>query len=293
MRQVTLGVVQMACGADRDANLAEAEGSVRAAAAQGANIVVLQELFETPYFCPDKKPAHFDLARRFDGNSMVERMSRLASELGVVLPVSFFEQSGADYFNALATIDADGSVLGLYRKSHIPEGPGYEEKHYFKSGDTGFVVCDTRFGRLGAAICWDQWFPECARALTLRGAEILVYPSAIGNEPQDPDLDSRHHWRRVMQGHAAANMVPLAAANRVGTEQHDSATMTFYGSSFIADGYGAVVAEAPDDAPAIITASFDLDQLAEQRRSWGLFRDRRPDLYDILTQPGRRPDLED
>jgi N-carbamoylputrescine amidase len=284
MRVVTLAVTQMACGWDRDANLAAAQEMVRRAAGQGANVVLLQELFETPYFCPDQKEAHFGLARPFDANPMIASMAQLAAELQVVLPVSFFERAGDSYFNTLAVIDADGAVLGTYRKSHIPEGPGYEEKFYFTPGDTGFRVWQTKAGVLGAAICWDQWFPECARAMVLAGAELLVYPSAIGNEPQDPALQSRDHWLRVMQGHAAANMVPVVAANRVGTEVHDAASMTFYGSSFIAGPQGEIIAEASRDAPGIVTATVDLDEIAERRQSWGLFRDRRPDLYGALVE---------
>jgi N-carbamoylputrescine amidase len=284
MRVVTLAATQMACGWDRDANLAAAQEMVRRAAGQGANVVLLQELFETPYFCPDQKEAHFGLARPFDANPMIASMAQLAAELQVVLPVSFFERAGDSYFNTLAVIDADGAVLGTYRKSHIPEGPGYEEKFYFTPGDTGFRVWQTKAGVLGAAICWDQWFPECARAMVLAGAELLVYPSAIGNEPQDPALQSRDHWLRVMQGHAAANMVPVVAANRVGTEVHDAASMTFYGSSFIAGPQGEIIAEASRDAPGIVTATVDLDEIAERRQSWGLFRDRRPDLYGALVE---------
>jgi N-carbamoylputrescine amidase len=293
MRRVTLAAAQMACGWDREANLAQAEAAIRDAAARGADVVLLQELFETPYFCADMKKSLFELARPFAGNPMILRMTELAGSLGVVLPASFFERDGDAYYNALAMIDADGAVLGLYRKSHIPEGPGYEEKFYFRPGDTGFKVWQTRFGRVGAAICWDQWFPECARAMALAGAEMLLYPTAIGNEPQDPSLNSRSHWRRVMQGHAAANMVPVVASNRIGTEQHEAATMTFYGSSFIAGPQGGIVADAPKDAPAVITAEFDLDTIAEARRNWGLFRDRRPDLYGTLVEPGLRPDLEE
>lgn len=290
MRTVTLAATQMTCGWDRDANLAAAQEMVRRAAGQGATVILLQELFETSYFCPDQKEEYFDLARPFDGNPMIAAMSRLASELQVVLPVSFFERAGDAYFNALAVIDADGTVLGTYRKSHIPEGPGYEEKYYFTPGDTGFRVWKTRVGVVGAAICWDQWFPECARAMVLAGAELLVYPSAIGNEPQDPALQSRGHWQRVMQGHAAANMVPVVASNRVGTEVHEAATMTFYGSSFIAGPQGEILAEASRDQAETVTATVDLDEIAAQRRSWGLFRDRRPDLYGALVEPTEKPE---
>lgn len=289
MRRVTLAATQMACGWDRDANLTAAQDMVRHAAGQGANVVLLQELFETPYFCPDQKQNYFELARPFDCNPMIASMARLAAELQVVLPVSFFERAEDAYFNSLAVIDADGAVLGIYRKSHIPEGPGYEEKFYFSPGDTGFRVWQTKVGVLGAAICWDQWFPECARAMVLAGAEMLVYPSAIGNEPQDPALQSRDHWQRVMQGHAAANMVPVVASNRVGTEVHDAATMTFYGTSFIAGPQGEIIAEASCDQAEIVLATVDLDTIAERRRSWGLFRDRRPDLYGALAEPAGKP----
>ncbi len=288
MRQITIAVTQMACGWDRAENLEQAEALVRRAASEGANVVVLQELFETPYFCPDMKRDYFELARSYDGNTTIAHMSALAGALGVVLPVSFFERDGDAFYNSLAMIDADGTVLGRYRKSHIPEGPGYEEKFYFRPGDTGFRVWPTRFGTLGAAICWDQWFPECARAMVLAGAEALLYPSAIGNEPQDAALDSRRHWQRVMQGHAAANMVPVAASNRVGVEDHESATMTFYGSSFVAGPTGEIVVEAPCDAAGVVIAKFDLDAAAAARRSWGLFRDRRPDLYGALTAPAKK-----
>jgi N-carbamoylputrescine amidase len=293
MRNVTLAVTQMECGWDRARNVDRAEDLVRQAADRGAQVVLLQELFETPYFCPDEKEALFAEARPFDGNATIARMAALAAELGVVLPVSFFERAEGSYFNSLAMIDADGRVLELYRKSHIPEGPGYEEKFYFAPGDTGFRTWQTRHGRVGAAVCWDQWFPECARAMALQGAEMLFYPTAIGNEPQDPGLDSRLHWQRVMQGHAAANMMPVAASNRVGTETHEAATMTFYGSSIIADPTGALAVDAPRAETGVFTATFDLDAIALQRQSWGLFRDRRPDLYGILTERGLRPDLRE
>ncbi len=277
----------MACTWDSAATLDRAEALVREAAGGGANVVLLQELFETPYFCPDQKQELFRLARPLDGNPVIERFAGLAQELGVVLPVSFFERAANACFNSLAMIDADGTVMGLYRKSHIPDGPGYREKFYFSPGDTGFRVWRTRFGVIGAGICWDQWFPECARAMVLMGADILLYPTAIGSEPHDPALDSRDHWRRVMQGHAAANMVALAAANRIGVEENEAATMTFYGSSFIAGPTGEILAQAGRDEQAVITASFDLDALRAARAAWGLFRDRRPDLYGpLLTLDG-------
>jgi N-carbamoylputrescine amidase len=259
---------------------------VRDAAGQGANVILLQELFESLYFCQDQLAGHFALAAPFDGNALVARMAALARELGVVLPVSFFERAGQAHFNSLAMIDADGTVLGLYRKSHIPDGPGYQEKFYFTPGDTGFQAWKTRFGVFGAGICWDQWFPESARAMALMGAEALFYPTAIGSEPPPaPPLDSRDHWRRVMQGHAGANLMPLIASNRTGTERL-STEITFYGSSFIADATGAIVAELGRSDEGAIIARFDLDEVARQRASWGLFRDRRPELYGMLGRHG-------
>ncbi|MCS6878036.1 MAG: N-carbamoylputrescine amidase [Geminicoccaceae bacterium] len=288
MRRITVATVQMAMGPDRDVNVARAESLVREAAARGADLVLLPELFSIPYFCKDQDPQHFALAAPVEGHPLLARMSRLAKELGIVLPVSFFERSNTAYFNSLAVIDADGQVLGIYRKSHIPDGPGYQEKYYFNPGDTGFRAWTTRVGRIGVGICWDQWFPEAARAMVLMGAEILLYPSAIGSEPQDPTLDSREHWQRVMQGHAAANMVPVVAANRIGTEVGRSCTVTFYGSSFLTDARGAIVAVAGPEEEAVLVASYDLDRLARERAAWGLFRDRRPDLYlPLLTLDGR------
>jgi N-carbamoylputrescine amidase len=288
MREVTVAATQMACSWDREANVERAVALVREAAAQGTQIVLLQELFETPYFPVEEKQELFALARPLDGHPTVARMAALAAELEVVLPVSFFERAGNAHFNAVAVVDADGSVLGVYRKSHIPDGPGYEEKYYFNPGDTGFRVWSTRYGRIGVAICWDQWFPECARAMALQDAELLLYPTAIGDEPLPDCVDSRDQWQRVMQGHAAANVLPVVASNRIGTEESDAGKQTFYGSSFITDGTGAKLAEAPRDRQAVITARFDLDELRAMRASWGLFRDRRPDLYrSLLTLDGR------
>ncbi len=286
MRPVTVAATQFACTWDLAANLDRAEMLVREAAAQGAQVVLLQELFEAPYFCADERPDHFALARPWAGNPVIARFADLAAELGVVLPISFFESVGAAHFNTLAMIDADGTELGLYRKSHIPQGPGYREKYFFAPGDTGFQVWDTAFGRIGAGICWDQWFPECARALALQGAELILYPTAIGSEPASPGYDSQPHWQRVMQGHAGANMVPVIASNRVGFETNQDGDITFYGSSFIADQFGAVVAQAPRQGEAVITASFDLDEIAPQRAGWGLFRDRRPELYGVIGTYG-------
>ena len=287
MREVTVAATQMACSWDREANVAGAEALVREAAGQGAQVVLIQELFETPYFCVDQKRDYFALAQPAPGHPLLARMSGLAAELQVVLPVSFFERANNAHYNSLAMIDADGSVLGVYRKSHIPDGPGYQEKFYFNPGDTGFRVWQTRYGILGSGICWDQWFPECARAMALMGAEILFYPTAIGSEPQDPTINSRDHWQRTMQGHAAANLTPLVASNRIGREEGEAAGITFYGSSFIAGPTGEKIAEADSESRAVITATFDLDAVQAQRAAWGLFRDRRPDLYGpLLTADG-------
>lgn len=284
MRKITFAATQFACSWDAPANIAKAKETVRKAAGQGANVILLQELFETPYFCQDQLADHFGLARPFAENPVIAEMAMLAKELGVVLPVSFFEKAGHAHFNSLAMVDADGSVLGLYRKSHIPDGPGYQEKFYFTPGDTGFKVWKTRFGAIGCGICWDQWFPESARAMALMGAEALLYPTAIGTEPPPaPPVDSRDHWRRVMQGHAGANYVPLIASNRIGTEKGQNGEMTFYGSSFIASPTGEIVSELGRTEEGVTTATFDLDEIARMRASWGLFRDRRPELYGTLN----------
>ena len=278
----TYAATQMACDWDLEANVERAESLVREAASVGAQVVLLQELFQTPYFCQDESEAHFALARPLEANPLVERFQALAAELEVVLPLSFFERSGNTAFNSLVMIDADGTNLGLYRKSHIPQGPGYEEKYYFAPGDTGFRVWRTRYGCLGAAICWDQWFPEAARAMALLGAEALLYPTAIGSEPHLEAFDSRDHWQRVMQGHAAANLMPVIASNRVGTEAGERFSLTFYGSSFITDHTGAMLAEADRDHEDVIAAAIDLEAAGQARRAWGVFRDRRPDLYGAL-----------
>ena len=288
MRAVTVAATQAACGPDVAANLDQAEALVREAVGAGADLVLLQELFATEYFCKDERAENFALAEEFATSGVVRRFAALARELAVVLPVPFFEKAGPSYFNSVAVIDSDGTVLGCYRKSHIPDGPGYEEKYYFSPGDTGFRAFVTTVGVIGVGICWDQWFPEAARAMVLRGAEILLYPTAIGSEPQDPTLDTADHWRRTMQGHAAANMVPVVASNRTGVEVGHPTTTTFYGTSFIADGTGAVVADAPREGRHVLTATFDLDELAAARTAFGLFRDRRPDLYEpLLTLDGR------
>ena len=288
MSSVTLAATQMACEWNRDANVERAERLVRVAAGRGANVVLLQELFETPYFCKDHDPRHFDLAHPLDAHPAVEHFRGVARELGVVLPVSVFERAGTAFFNTVVVVDADGSVCGHYRKSHIPEGPGYHEKFYFSPGDTGFRVFPTAFGRAGVAICWDQWFPEAARAMALQGAEFLLYPTAIGSEPQAPALDSSGHWQRVMQGHAAANVLPVVASNRIGAERGAKCELEFYGSSFIASPTGEKLAEADRRTETVLVASFDLDEVRRTREAWGVFRARRPELYrSLLSYDGR------
>lgn len=288
MSVVTLAAAQFSCTWDRQANVAKAKDMVRRAASQGANIVVLPELFETPYFCQDQSAEHFALAQEFEGNSLIAEFANLARELSVVLPLSFFERARNAYFNALAVIDADGAIIGRYRKSHVPDGPGYQEKYYFHPGDTGFRSFPTRYANLGAAICWDQWFPEAARIMALKGADVLVYPTAIGSEPPPaPPVDSLDHWRRVMQGHAAANYLPLVAANRVGVERGQAGEIRFYGSSFITGPTGEIVADLGREEEGVIGARFDFDEITKSRASWGLFRDRRPELYGpILSADG-------
>jgi N-carbamoylputrescine amidase len=287
-RPVTVAATQFACGWNLPANLDEAERLVREAAGRGAELVLLQELFATPYFCIEQDARHLRLAETADESPLLQRFSALARELGVVLPVSFFERQRNAYFNSVAVIDADGRRLGVYRKSHIPNGPGYQEKFYFSPGDTGFRVWDTAVGCIGVGICWDQWFPESARVMALMGAELLLYPTAIGSEPPPAaPLDSRAHWQRTQQGHAAANLMPLIASNRIGVEhaQQDPEHLhiRFYGSSFITDPLGAVLAQASTDRAEVIVATVDLAAARALRDGWFVFRDRRPDLYGPLT----------
>ncbi|MGN5518036.1 N-carbamoylputrescine amidase [Halopseudomonas sp. Lyrl_26] len=281
-RLVTVAATQMSCSWDRQANIAKAEQLVRQAAAQGAQIILIQELFETPYFCQKPNPEYLQMATPTDENPAIKHFQAIARELQVVLPISFFELAGRARFNSIAIIDADGSNLGVYRKSHIPDGPGYHEKYYFNPGDTGFKVWKTRFATIGVGICWDQWFPECARAMALQGAEILFYPTAIGSEPHDASITSKDHWQRVQQGHAGANLMPLVASNRVGREEQDGYDITFYGASFIADQFGEKVQEANGTDETVLVQQFDLDQLEHIRAAWGVFRDRRPNLYGPL-----------
>ena len=289
--QVTVSAIQMAMSESVDENVATAERLVRRAAGDGAQIILIPELFEGPYFCIDMLPEHFGRAHPIDGHPTVEHFQRVAAELHVVLPVSVYEKANNATYNTVVMIDADGSQLGIYRKSHIPDGVGYTEKFYFNPGDTGFRVWPTAHAPIGVGICWDQWFPEGARAMALQGAELLFYPTAIGSEPPDPEWDSSGHWQRVMQGHAGANLMPVIAANRIGREvgRNGEREITFYGSSFIADATGAKVAEAGRDEEAVLTATFDLAELQQMRHSWGLFRDRRPDLYQpLMTLDGSR-----
>lgn len=281
MRKVKVAATQMSCSWNREEVLDKAEKLVRKAAAEGANIILLQELFETPYFCQKQKFEYFDLAKPLSENAAVKRFIEVAKELQVVLPISFYEKAGNTAFNTIAIIDADGTILGTYRKTHIPDGLPYAEKFYFTPGDTGFKVWKTKYADIGVGICWDQWFPEAARSMALLGAELLFYPTAIGSEPT-LNIDSKPHWQHAMQGHAAANIMPVIASNRIGTETDDESSMTFYGSSFIADQTGTIVEKADRETESVLVHEFDLDAIAQMRREWGVFRDRRPEMYGTL-----------
>lgn len=281
MRKIKVAATQMSCTWDLEATLKKAEDMVRDAKKQGANIVLLQELFETPYFCQTESYEYLNIATNVKDNRAVNHFKEIAKELEIVIPISFFERAGNTTFNSLVVIDADGSVMDTYRKTHIPDGHCYEEKFYFTPGDTGFKVWDTAYGRIGVGICWDQWFPESARIMALMGAEILFYPTAIGSEPI-LSIDSQPHWQRCMQGHAAANIIPLVASNRVGTEVQDESSMTFYGSSFIAGPTGEIVKQMDRDKEGVIVVEFDLDEIREKRQSWGIYRDRRPEMYKSI-----------
>lgn len=285
--KVKVATTQMACSWDRDDNMHRAEQMVREAAAKGAQVILLQELFETPYFCKDEDEKHFSLASPALNHPAVIWAQALAAELGVVLPVSIFERANTALFNSMVMIDADGSVLGIYRKTHIPDGPGYSEKFYFNPGDTGFKVWHTRFGRIGTLICWDQWFPEAARILTLKGAEMILYPTAIGSWPDGTDTESLPQWQTAMQGHAAANVIPVVASNRIGVEEGDSCCLRFYGSSFICDHRGQLVQAASQDRSEVLFHDIDLQEVDDYRLRWNLFRDRRPSAYrPIMTLDG-------
>ncbi len=280
---VKVAAIQMSMSEDKAANVAKAKRLVREAAKNGANIILLPELFEGLYFCKDMDEKYFSWASSLKDNRLIKEFQNLSRKLGVVLLVSYFEKADADYFNSLVVIDADGSVMDNYRKTHIPDGPGYEEKFYFKPGDTGFKVYATKFAKIGVGICWDQWFCETARALALKGAEIIFYPTAIGSEPEI-GLDSKEHWQRVQMGHAATNTVPVVVANRYGREVGKSCELTFYGSSFITDYTGAKIAEASRNKEEILYAEFDLAENAKQREYWGLLRDRRAASYQELVE---------
>lgn len=290
MTLLTIATTQMPCTWDLPGNLDRAEQLVRDAAQQGAQVVLLQELFATPYFCIEQNHQHMALAEEYRDSRVLARFAALAQELGVVLPLSWFEKAGNAYFNSLAVADADGRLSGVYRKTHIPNAVGYQEKEYFSPGDSGFKVWDTAFGRLGVGICWDQWFPETARCLALMGAEVLLYPKAIGSEPGNAALDSRDHWQMTMRGHAAANLLPVVASNRVGREVASTdlhLQMSFYGSSFISDHKGQLLAVADRDSSGVLVHSLDLAAMREERLSWGIYRDRRPDMYGaLLSQDG-------
>lgn len=283
MRKVKVAATQISCSCNIDENISKAEKFIREAAEKGAQIILLQELFETPYFCQKEKSDYYIYATEVTENKAINHFRKIAKELKVVLPISFYEKKNYARYNAIAIIDTDGEVLGTYRKSHIPDGPGYEEKFYFNPGDTGFKVWNTRYGKIGVGICWDQWYPEAARCMTLMGAEMIFYPTAIGSEPQDGSIDSKDHWQACMLGHAAANLIPVIASNRVGVEEDEDSKITFYGSSFIAGPQGNKIVEANRTEETVLVAEFDLDQLETQRIEWGIFRDRRPDLYKIIT----------
>jgi N-carbamoylputrescine amidase len=285
MSKLKIATSQFACSWDLEDNLNQAESLVREAASQGAQVILLQELFATPYFCIEQRHQHLQLAEEYGQSRVLKRFAALAKELGVVLPLSWFEKAGNAYFNSLALADADGQLRGVYRKTHIPNAIGYQEKEYFSPGDTGFRVWDSAYGRLGVAICWDQWFPETARCLALQGAEVLLFPTAIGSEPGAAALDSRDHWQLTQRGHAAANIVPVVAANRVGHEVASSdpnLQMSFYGSSFITDHKGQLLAEADRDTSGVLVRELDLAAMREDRLTWGIYRDRRPEMYGTL-----------
>lgn len=284
MRQIKVAAIQMKCGPQREENINHATDLVREAADKGAKLILLPELFETQYFCQIKNPEFFKYATSLEENQAIRHFSSLAKELHCVLPISFFETKGGRYFNSVAIIDADGAVLGVYRKTHIPDGPGYEEKFYFQPGDTGFQVWKTHYARIGVGICWDQWFPEAARSMALLGAEVLLYPTAIGLEPNHPELDSKNHWQICMQGHAGTNIMPVVAANRTGIEVVCGSQLTFYGSSFITNEIGEKIAEADREFEGVLLAELDLEMMNAYREYWGIFKDRRPEMYTHLNR---------
>jgi N-carbamoylputrescine amidase len=282
VREVTVAATQMACSNDTETNVSNAEKLVRQAASKGAQIILIQELFESQYFCMDQKEELFELSKPFDNHPTIKKFSELAKELKVVLPVSFFEKANRAHYNSVAIVDADGSILGKYRKSHIPDGPGYQEKFYFNPGDTGFKVWNTKYAKIGVGICWDQWFPEAARSMVLNGAELLLYPTAIGGEPEDDGFDSSDMWQRAMIGHAASNQTPVIASNRIGTEKGIDIENYFYGRSFVTNHVGDKIAEGSRDKEEVLIGKINLSEAETLRNVWGVFRDRRPELYKGL-----------
>jgi N-carbamoylputrescine amidase len=280
-KHITVAALQSSFGDNMIANIDKTIVGVRDAAKKGAQVILPSELFQGEYFCTAQDPKWFDTAYPADQHPCVKALQPIARELGVVIPVSFFEQDGPNFYNSVAIVDHEGEIIGVYRKSHIPDGPGYQEKYYFRPGNTGFKAWDTKFGRIGVGICWDQWFPECARAMTLLGAEILFYPTAIGSEPYDESLDTSSIWQRAMQGHAVSNAIPVVAANRIGKENANGQPQSFYGHSFITDQSGAKVQELGTNDEGAILHTFDREELRNYRASWGFFRDRRSDLYDL------------
>ena len=282
MREVTVAATQMACSNETDKNVSNAEKLVRQAASEGAQIILIQELFESQYFCMDQKEELFELSKPFENHPTIKKFSELAKELKVVLPVSFFEKANRAHYNSVAIVDADGSILGKYRKSHIPDGPGYQEKFYFNPGDTGFKVWNTKYAKIGVGICWDQWFPEAARSMVLNGAELLLYPTAIGGEPEDDGFDSSDMWQRAMIGHAASNQIPVIASNRIGTEKGIDIENYFYGRSFVTNHVGDKIAEGSRDKEEVLIGKINLSEAETLRNVWGVFRDRRPELYKGL-----------
>ena len=282
MREVTVAATQMACSNETDKNVSNAEKLVRQAASKGAQIILIQELFESQYFCMDQKEELFELSKPFENHPTIKKFSELAKELKVVLPVSFFEKANRAHYNSVAIVDADGNVLGKYRKSHIPDGPGYQEKFYFNPGDTGFKVWNTKYAKIGVGICWDQWFPEAARSMVLSGAELLLYPTAIGGEPEDDGFDSSDMWQRAMIGHSASNQIPVIASNRIGTEKGIDIENYFYGRSFVTNHIGDKIAEGSRDKEEVLIGKINLSEAETLRNVWGVFRDRRPELYKGL-----------
>ena len=278
-RMITVAAIQTSYGHDLKANIAKTESFVREAAKRGAQVILPSELFQGIYFCSRQDPKWFETAHAAKDHPCVLALQKLAKTLKVVIPISFFEKDGPRYYNSVAIADADGEILGVYRKSHIPDGPGYQEKYYFRPGDTGFKAWKTKYGNIGIGICWDQWYPECARAMVLAGAEVLFYPTAIGSEPYDKSLDTHKQWQRAMQGHAVCNAVPVVAANRIGLEDNDGVKQKFYGHSFITNAVGELAQSFGDKDEGILVHAFDLAEIESYRADWGFFRDRRPDLY--------------